>query len=88
MDSLANNLERIRYLYREAVIRVTQEGYRFRPSLTPRELQEDVNRWRQGQGRISEQLVLLYEQARLWAGEEPSDKEIEQLRSRLQERKP
>lgn len=86
-SSLANNLERIRYLYREAVIRVTQEGYRFRPSLTPRELQEDVNRWRQGQGRISEQLVLLYEQAR-YGGKEPSDQEIEQLRSRLQERKP
>lgn len=86
-SSLKNNLERIRCLYREAVIRVIQDGYRFRPSLTPRELQEDANRWRQGQGWISEQLVLLYEQAR-YGGKEPSDQEIEQLRSRLQERKP
>ncbi|GFR36723.1 hypothetical protein PRECH8_00190 [Insulibacter thermoxylanivorax] len=85
--SLSNNQERIRCLYRESVIRAIQDGYRFRPSLTPRELQDDANRWRQGQGWITKELVLLYEQAR-YGGEEPSDQEIEQLRSRLQERKP
>gem|GEM_PF-1713535 len=83
-DRLANNLDRIRYLYRQALRRIIQEGYRYEPSQTPRELKAGVDRWK-GQEMLPEELVRYYEDAR-YGGKEPSDQQIAAVRKVVEDR--
>jgi hypothetical protein len=83
-DRLTSNLERIRYLYRQALRRVILEGYRYEASQTPRELKKGVERWK-GQELMPEELVRYYEDAR-YGGKELSDQQIEAVRKSVEER--
>jgi hypothetical protein len=83
-DRLTNNLERIRYLYRQAIRRIILEGYRYEPSQTPRELKAGVDRWK-GQARLPEELVRYYEEAR-YGGKELSDQQIAAVRKVVEDR--
>lgn len=80
-DRQTNNIERIRYLYRQAVAGIIRDGYRYSPALTPRETKRDADRWR-GKVALPDDLVREYEQAR-YKGEAPSDEQISSLKSWL-----
>lgn len=76
-----DNIARIRYLYRVAMSYILQDGYRYNPSLTPRETKKDADRWR-GRETLPETLVYMYEEAR-YGGKEPTDEQVITMKRRL-----
>lgn len=78
---LPNNKERIRFLYRQAMIRLISRGYQAQASLTPRETRADARRW-QGRDVMDAQLIELYEQVR-YGEREPQDEEVAALKRKL-----
>ncbi|MDB5083439.1 MAG: hypothetical protein JWN30_325 [Bacilli bacterium] len=76
-SDLTTNRQRIRYLYRQLVLRSMLAGYSYKQFLTPRETGEDLSRWGQ-QAQRNKQLIDLYNQARY--SEKPiSDEQMESV---------
>lgn len=59
-----DNSAKIRRIYKKVLIRKIREGYRWKPSRTPRETGLDIKEWKEADESISEDLIRLYEQAR------------------------
>lgn len=66
-EQLQNNTERVRFIYRNYLLRRMVAGYRFKNSLTPAETAEDLRKWDPSRSEAG-QLIDLYNQARYGNG--------------------
>ncbi|MCZ8513491.1 DUF4129 domain-containing protein [Paenibacillus filicis] len=81
-NDLADNAERVRYLYSDWLRRAIRAGYRFQPQLTPRETAGDVrSRTPSRAPEETERLVSAYESVR-YGGQAVSDAEVERLKTK------
>lgn len=59
-----DNSAKIRRIFKRVLIRKIREGYKWKPSRTPRETGLDIKEWKEADESLSEDLIRLYEQAR------------------------
>ncbi|UNK16549.1 DUF4129 domain-containing protein [Paenibacillus sp. N3/727] len=63
-DESGDNAAKIRQIYRRILTRKIREGYKWQPSRTPRETEQDLKAWKEAEESMTEGFISLYEQAR------------------------
>lgn len=82
-SDLADNRERIRFLYRSMLEESVRQGYVFKAHLTPRETDRDLRRWQAKRPLRMEPLIGLYERVR-YGRRDVSDEEVRAAKELLE----
>ncbi|MCX7749395.1 MAG: hypothetical protein N2645_21255 [Clostridia bacterium] len=78
-ENLKNNQERIRYIYRQLLLKSILKGYPFKRNLTPSETCKDILSWEKSSSPKGTRLASLYNLARYGSGE-IKDREVEEIK--------
>jgi len=81
-DELSGNIEKIRYLYRCAVIACVAAGYPYKKHLTPNELAQDLKISYTKQENYMSELARLYSATR-YGGIEADDEKVNELKEKV-----
>lgn len=83
-DSLTNNLEKIRFLYKYAIIRAVAQGYLFKPYLTPKESAKDLLNSKKTMPLNLAELADVYSSVK-YGEKNVADAKVEDLRKKILE---
>ncbi len=77
-EELSNNRQRIRFLYRNFLLRCMRAGYTYKKHLTPRETSKDILAWQQDRGSQIEDLAQIYDSIR-YGQDDVEDRKVQNL---------
>jgi len=81
-QDLSGNIEKIRFLYKYAIIKYAAAGYRFKSHLTPNELAKDALRWRNTSDSGITEIADLYSATR-YGNKDAGDVKVNEMKERI-----
>ena len=81
-QDLSGNIEKIRFLYKYAIIKYAAAGYRFKSHLTPNELAKDALRWRNTSDSSMTEIADLYSATR-YGNKDAGDMKVNEMKERI-----
>ncbi|MFY9177634.1 MAG: DUF4129 domain-containing protein [Caldicoprobacterales bacterium] len=81
-EDLNSNYERIRFLYRNLILRSMKAGYTYRAYLTPRETGEDIQNWIREKDEKIDDLTSIYDKMR-YGQEDVGSEQVQKLAERF-----
>jgi len=81
-QDLSGNMEKIRFLYKYAIIKYVAAGYKFKSHLTPNELAKDALRWRNATDADMIEIADLYSATR-YGDKDAGDMKVNEMKERI-----
>ena len=81
-QDLSGNIEKIRFLYKYAIIKYVASGFRFKSHMTPNELAKDALRWRNTSDSDLSEIAELYSATR-YGNKDAGDLKVNEMKERI-----